>query len=125
MMIDEDEDLTTFRTRFGSFKYRVLPFGLTNGPASFQQYINECLFEFLGAFATAYIDDILIYSTDPLEHHLHVRKVLMALRNAGLQVDISKCEFGVTETKFLGMIVGIHGVRMDPEKFAARRHLTS
>lgn len=56
------EDLTTFRTRYGSFKYKVLPFGLYNGPATFQRYINSVLFDFLDEFCTAYIDDILIYS---------------------------------------------------------------
>jgi hypothetical protein len=61
-MKEEDEDLTTFRTRFGSFKYRVMPFGLTNGPASYQHYINDVLFDYLDQFASAYLDNILIYS---------------------------------------------------------------
>ena len=115
----EDEDLTTFRTRFGSYKYRVLPFGLTGGPATFQYYINDVLFEHLDVFCTAYIDDILIYSQNQAEHTLHVMKVLQKLQEAGLQVDIKKCEFNVKETKFLGMIVGVNGIRMDPAKIAA------
>jgi hypothetical protein len=73
---EEAEDLTTFRTRYGSYKYKVLPFGLCNGPASFQRYINDVLFEYLDDFCTAYMDDILIYSEDPLEHEAHVSKVL-------------------------------------------------
>src|SRR5579871_3836728 len=56
------EDLTTFRTRYRSYKYRVIPFGLCNGPASFQRFINSVLFDYLDDFCTAYIDDILIYS---------------------------------------------------------------
>ena len=44
---EEVEDLTTFRTRYGSYKYRVLPFGLCNGPASFQRFINDVLLEYL------------------------------------------------------------------------------
>lgn len=119
MATEEDEDLTTFRTRFGSYKYKVMPFGLTNGPATFQHYINDTLFDYLNVFCTAYIDDILIYSQNALEHQEHVRKVLERLREAGLQVDIKKCEFGVKETKFLGMIVGVNGIRMDQEKVEA------
>jgi hypothetical protein len=46
----DSEDLTTFITSFGAFKYLVLPFGLTNGPASFQYYINDVLFEYLYDF---------------------------------------------------------------------------
>ena len=78
--------------------------------------MNDVLFDFLDKFASAYLDDILIYSESLDEHRQHVQKVLKKLRAAGLQVDIEKCEFHVSETKFLGLIVGRDGVRMDPEK---------
>ena len=115
-MKESVEDLTTFRTRYGSYKYRVLPFGLCNGPASFQRFINDVLMEYLDDFCTAYVDDILIYSGDLLEHEVHVKMVLQRLRDAGLQVDIKKSEFGVQSTKFLGFIISTTGVGMDPEK---------
>ena len=115
------EDLTTFRTRYGSYKYKVLPFGLCNGPASFQRYINNILFDCLDTFCTAYMDDILIYSEDPLEHEAHVKTVLQRLRDAGLQADIKKSEFHVTKTKFLGYIISTDGIAMDPEKVAIIR----
>jgi hypothetical protein len=113
------EDLTTFRTRYGSYKCKVLPFGLTNGPATFQHYMNETLMEYLDDFCTAYLDDILIYSENPLEHTEHVRKVLLRLRKAGLQADIKKCEFNVTRTKYLGFVVSTDGIEVDPEKVEA------
>ena len=116
------EDLTTFRTRYGSFKYKVLPFGLCNGPASFQRYINSVLHDYLDDFATAYIDDVLIYSEDPLEHETHVYKVVKALEAAGLQADIRKSEFQVTETKYLGFIIGTTGIRKDPGKVEVVRN---
>ena len=78
------EDLTTFRTRYGAYKYKVLPFGLTNSPATYQRYINNVLFDYLDDFYTAYLDDILIYSDNELEHEEHVTKVLERLRKAGL-----------------------------------------
>jgi Reverse transcriptase (RNA-dependent DNA polymerase) len=68
--------LTTFRTRYGLYKYRVLPFRLYNGPASFQRFINSVLFNYLDDFCIAYIDDILIYLDDLLEYKTHVKKVL-------------------------------------------------
>ena len=74
------------------------------------------LFNYLDVFYTAYLDDILIYSKDPLEHESHVRKVLERLREAGLQADIKKSEFDVTRTKYLGFIVSTEGVEVDPEK---------
>ena len=120
-MNPESEELTTFRTRYGSYKCKVLPFGLTNGPATYQRYINDVLFDYLDDFCTAYLDDILIYSDDPLEHEIHVKKVLDRLRAAGLQADIKKSEFGVTRTKYLGFIVTTQGIEVDPEKVAVLR----
>jgi hypothetical protein len=116
------EDLTTFRTRYGSYKYKVVPFGLTNGPATFQHYMNDILMEYLDDFCTAYLDDILIYSDNPLEHEEHVRKVLLRLRKAGLQADIKKCEFHVTRTKYLGFIISTDGVEVDPKKVEVIRN---
>ena len=115
---EDIEDLTTFRTRYGSYKYRVMPFGLCNGPASFQRFINSVLFDYIDDFCTAYIDDILIYSEDPLEHEAHVCKVLDRLRQAGLPVDVKKSEFSVTSTKYLGFIISTEGIAMDPDKVA-------
>jgi hypothetical protein len=62
----------------------VLLFSLTNGPATYQRYINDVLFKYLDVFYIAYLDDILIYSKDPLEHELYVKLVLERLYTAGL-----------------------------------------
>ena len=77
-------DLTTFRTRYGSYKYKVLPFRLTNGPTTYQRYINDVLFNYLNNFYIAYLDNIIIYSENELEYKEHVYKVLQRLRKAGL-----------------------------------------
>ena len=82
------EDLITFQTRYGTYKCKVLPFRLTNRLATQQQYINDTLFDYLDDFCTAYLDDIIIYSENKLEHVEHVYKVLIRLREAGLQADI-------------------------------------
>jgi hypothetical protein len=118
-MRTDDEDLTTFGTRFGAYKYRVMPFGLCNGPATFQHYMNDVLWEGLNDYCTVYVDDILVYSSSTAEHVRHVRSVLEKLRAAGLQADIKKCEFSVKETRFLGLIVGVDGIKVDPEKVKA------
>ena len=77
------------------------------------------LHEFLDKFASAYLDDIIIYSKTKREHREHVHKVLRALQKAGLQLDINKCEFTVQETKYLGLIVTSDGIKMDPQKVEA------
>ena len=51
-------------------------FGLCNGPALFQNYINDTLHEYLNDFCTAYLNDILIYSDNEAEHKIHIKCVL-------------------------------------------------
>ena len=76
------------------------------------------LFNYLDDFYTAYLDDILIYSNNKLEHEHHVRKVLERLRNAGLQINLKKCEFHVTRTKYLGFIISINGIKVNLDKIS-------
>ena len=90
-----DEYKTAFRTRYGQFEYRVMPFGLSNSPATFQAYIDDCLRPFLDDFTVCYLDVILIYSNTPEEHEEHVKKVLARLREFSLFVKAAKCEFSV------------------------------
>jgi hypothetical protein len=121
-MDPESEEYTTFRTRYGAYKCKVLPFGLCNGPATFQRYMNDILIDYLDDFCIAYLDDILIYSEDPLQHEEQVHKVLKRLREAGLQADIRKCEFGVQRTKYLGYILTTKGLEIDPDKVEPLRN---
>ena len=114
-----DEWKTAFRTRYGLYESLVMPFGLTNAPADFQHFINDALHPFLDHFCTAYLDDILIYSTMLEEHREYVRGVLEALSRAGLHLKPEKCHFHKTEVKYLGLFISANGVRMDPEKVTA------
>ena len=111
-----EEWKTAFRCRYGLFEYTVMPFGLCNAPGTFQHYMNKTLIEYLDNFCTAYLDDILIYSENLLEHTEHVCKVLLQLCKAGLQADIKKCEFNVICTKYLGFVVSTDGIEVNPEK---------
>ena len=116
-----DEWKTAFRTRYGLYEWLVTPFGLANAPSTFQKFINYTLRGYLDEFCSAYVDDILIYTSgNRKQHQDHVRKVLVRLREAGLQLDIDKCEFEVQETKYLGfIIVADKGLRIDPDKIKA------
>ena len=116
-----DEWKTAFRTRYGLYEWLVTPFGLTGAPATFQRYINHTLREYLDNFASAYIDDILIYSDGSLDDHRQkVKLVLQKLQEAGLQLDIDKCKFECQSVKYLGFIIEVgKGIRMDPEKVTA------
>jgi hypothetical protein len=72
--------------------------------------------DLLDVTCTAYLDDILIYSDNELEHEAHVKQVVERLRDVGLQADLKKCEFSVTSTKYLGFIISTDGIQVDPEK---------
>jgi len=113
------EWLTAFITRFGLYESLVTPFGLQGAPATFQNYINDILYDLLDDCATAYLDDILIYSGNTPDHVSQVREVLKRLIDAGLQADLDKCDFHTTRTKYLGLIITPGGIEMDPEKVTA------
>ena len=115
------EWLTAFRTRYGHFEYRVMPFGLANAPATFQSYINWVLRDYLDVFCLAYLDDILVYSEDPVAHTDHVRAVLQRLQTHKLYAKLEKCEFGVTTVGFLGFVISPSGVSMEEARVASVR----
>lgn len=116
-----DEWKTAMRTSYGLYKWLFMPFGLVNGPSSFQNYIKGILHGYLDDFATAYIHDILIYSNSLKQHRKHVRMVLLRLYEAELQVHNSKCEFHRTRIKYLDLIITTEGIEMDPERTEAIR----
>ncbi len=91
---ESDEWKTAFRTRYSNFKYQVMPFGISNTPASFQEYINKILAKKLDIFVIVYLDNILIYTEDPGHPNMDaVRWVLEQLRKHGLFANLKKCRF--------------------------------
>ena len=114
-----DEWKTTFNTPLGHFEYQVMPFGLSNAPAVFQALVNDVLRDMLNRFVFVYIDDIFIYSQNPVEHEQHVRQVLQRLMENRLFVKAEKCVFHAPSVTFLGFIIGQGVLEMDPAKVAA------
>jgi hypothetical protein len=97
----------------------VSPFGLTNAPASFQAYANDCLCDFLDLFFVIYLDDVLIFSETLEEHISHVKRVLSRLHKYGLTCKLRKCEFHASFLSFLGFVISLEGVSMDPDHIVA------
>jgi hypothetical protein len=87
---------TAFMTHHDHFEFLVMPFGLSNAPATFQALMNEVLHDFIRHIVLVFFDDILIYSNSWSSHLQHVRSVLQCLREHKLAVKQSKCSFGAT-----------------------------
>lgn len=112
---------TAFRMRYGSFEYLVMPFGMTNSPATFQHFMNDIFRDMVDVFVVVYLDDILIFSKDLIMHRTHVRRVLQRLREFNLPAKLEKCSFHTDTVEYLGFVVSPSGISMDPEKTAAIR----
>ena len=89
----EDVHKTAFRTRYGHFEVLVLPFGLTNAPATFMHLVHSIFREQLDDSIVIFLDDILVYNKNLEAHVTHVRKTLEILWQNQLYAKASKCAF--------------------------------
>ena len=115
----EDRAKTAFRTRYGHFEWTVLPMGLTNAPATFQNVMNSAFRHMLDRCVLVFLDDIVVYSRTLEDHARDVRAVFEQLRKYGLCAKLSKCELFRTEIEFLGHRVGRDGLRVMADKVKA------
>lgn len=115
----EDVPKTAFNTRYGSFEFLVLPFGLTNAPPTFQRLMNSVLGDCLDQYALVYLDDILVFSKTAADHKRHVQEVLQRLRKAQLYANWKKCEFNKRELEFVGFRISAEGILPSASKVKA------
>ncbi len=115
-MHSDNENYTIFIIALEAYKSKMLSFELINDSVSFQQYMNDVLWNFLNDFCQVYLNDILIYSKTQQKHQQHVKMILDHLWEANLQVNIRKCKFNVEETVFLKIIVSEQSLCMNSIK---------
>lgn len=116
MVKEADQFKTAFQTHFGHFEYKVMPYGLTGAPATFQAIMNHILAPLLRKCVVVFIDDILIYSKTSEDHVQHVQLVLQLLREHQFKVRLSKCAFAQLQLSYLGHVISGAGVSTDPSK---------
>ena len=110
---------TAFVTLFGKYEFLMVPFGLAQTPAYFQ-----LLMKVLKGlkFTMTYFDDIIIFSQDELQHLEHLEIVFSHLREAGLKMKHSKCDFFKSEIHYLGHLISPEGISPLPNKLDSIRH---
>ncbi|GJU32213.1 putative reverse transcriptase domain-containing protein [Tanacetum coccineum] len=113
---EQDIPKTAFRTRYGHYEFQVMPFGLTIVPAVFMDLMNRVCKPYLDKFVIVFIDDILIYSKNKIEHEEHLKEILELLKKEKLYAKFSKCEFWILKVQFLGHVIDSRGIHLDPAK---------
>ncbi|VVA39498.1 PREDICTED: retrotransposon, partial [Prunus dulcis] len=116
---EEDVPKSAFRTRYGHYEFLVMPFGLTNAPAAFMDLMNRVFRRYLDRFVIVFIDDILVYSKNRKADMKHLELVLKTLRSKKLFAKFSKCQFWLDRVNFLGQVISVDGVYVDPQKVEA------
>ena len=113
---------TAFVTPFGKYEFNMVPFGLAQAPAYFQALINKVL-KGLHKFAVTYLDDIVIFSKNEEEHLEHLRIIFQRLKEAGLKLKRSKCDFMKTQIQYLGHLISSTGIQPLPEKLGSIKNM--
>ena len=112
---------TAFVTPFGKYKFLMVPFGLAQAPAYFQLLMNKVLHGL--DFAMTYLDDIIIFSKNELQHLEHLETVFSRLREAGVKMKQSKCDFFKKEIHYLGHLISTEGISPLPNKLDCIQHM--
>lgn len=117
---EADQWKAAFITNCGLFESRIIYFGLTNSPTTFQMLMNMIFADLItGEKVAVYTDNILIYSADKATYQEITHKVLQRLKEYDMYLKLEKCKFNCNCIKYLGMIIEPGHVSMDHGKTAA------
>ena len=119
LVAEEDRLKTTFRTKWGTFAYRRMPFGLINVGATFQRAMDIAFHSMIGHSVVVYLDDVTIFLKNREEHAFHLKQVSERRRKYGISLNPKKCVFAVIEGKLLGHVVSKKGISIEPKRIKA------
>lgn len=115
----ESRDLTAFSTEQGSFRWKVLPFGLNVSPNSFSRMMQLAFSGLPPDMLFIYIDDIIVLGRSEEEHLINLRETFRRCRERNLKLNPDKCSFFRAEVLFLGHLCTSEGIRPDRSKYSA------
>jgi hypothetical protein len=116
LIAPEDQDKTTFTCPWGTYAYRVLPFGLCNAPATFQRAVLGIFSDLIHDCVEVYMDDFTVYGNTYQEALDNLEKVLIRCQEMNLSLSHEKCKMLLTEGVVLGHHVSSEGIKVDPAK---------
>lgn len=119
---DQDKEKTAFTTPMGLFEFQRMPFGLCNGPATFQRLMESCLGEQNYQSLLIYLDDVIVFAADFETHLDRLDFVFSRLSAQGLKLRPDKCKLLRSSVHYLGHIVSESGIAPDPDKVTAVQH---
>ena len=114
-----DQCKSAFITDSGLYEWLVMPFGMSNSPATFQRLMDAVFAGLKWRNLLVYIDDIIVFSSNFDEHLLDLKEVFERMKKANLTFKASKCHILKAEVSYLGHIISKDGIRPDPDKIKA------
>ncbi|PKI74132.1 hypothetical protein CRG98_005477 [Punica granatum] len=122
-MAEEDKIKTTFTTMWGTFCYRVMPFGLKNAGATYQRAMVTLFHDMMHKEVEVYVDDMIAKSKEGEDHLANLKRLFDSLKEYKLRLNPAKCTFGTRLGKLLGFVVSERGIEVDPDKVNAIKEL--
>jgi hypothetical protein len=119
----DDKDKTMFITPHGIYCYKVMTFGLKNAGATYQKEIQKCLKTQIGKNVEAYVDDVVVKTTEEDKLIADLTEIFSNLREFQWKLNPTKCVFGVPSGLLLGFMVGHRGIEANLAKIDSIRKM--
>ncbi|XP_052740236.1 uncharacterized protein LOC112054640 [Bicyclus anynana] len=115
----DDQAKTAFISKYGIYKFKRMPFGLRNAPATFQRLMDKFVHGLKAQCVLCYLDDLIIRSETFSQHLIDLNEVFAKLRDFNLRANRKKCQFGCSKIKYLGHLIVPEGIKTDMDKISA------
>ena len=124
-MAEKDKQKTAFITPSGLYEFNVLPFGLTNAPATFQRYMDKILAGLKWQCLLVYLDDVCVYSKAFESHMIDLENTFKRIEQYRVKLKPGKCRLFQQEFLYLGHVVTRQGLRTNPLKISGVQQMSA